>query len=731
MFDVDIGAEKAPKRAKHWRRTVLKIVAAVLVVTIIAGYVYVEPMYTEFKSQVSLDKLDQQLDVSTRVIDRNGKLIGNIGVEHRIELAYEDFPKDLVNAQIAAEDQDFWTHPGVSVRGITRAALRGIKNGFRFRQGGSTIDQQVIKNYLGCMNETRGGSKERSKSTVGGKAKPKRDLSCKIVEAMAAFELDRNYSKKQILTMYFNKVCFDHNHCGMESAARMYFGKGVKELSLAQLAVLAGLVQDPIGKSPYRHPERAKARQMYVLGRMKELKMISSKTYREAAEEELVYSPERPPEARSGQNVLDKVRKDLVEMFGTIENVSKLGLTVQLTIDIDLQNYAEQELVAGTKAVMARQGGKAPQGAIVVMDKETGEILALVGGAPYVPGGFNYAFTQRHAGSTYKPFVYAAALEKGLSLSTVYADQKICYLNEGQPIWCPGNYDGEKAPGGSASALDAIAHSYNTVAVKVMCGVDPQFTVTGDPELQPLTDIGWKQCKANGVVNQTIDLSRKVGITSKLNALPSLALGTSEVTPVEMTGAYAVFANNGEYIEPALIKSITGKKAPKIPEREKRVVMPESVAVSMNTALRSVATSGTARSAEGKLPFPVFGKTGTTADFSDTWFVGYAGNLVATVWVGHNNPAVNKLGRGETGARTSLPIWVKVMNRALTGRVSAGGYDTRYRATAGDDAFPPPPSFEDTAVETPSPAPQYEQQIPTDEPSAASEGSGTDVTGIQ
>jgi penicillin-binding protein 1A len=637
-----------------------------LVGAIVGGVIGLK-QYQEFRADMpSLDKLNEQLDVSTRVIDRNGVLIGEIGTKRTV-LKYSDFPPLLVDAVVAAEDQRFWTHGGVDFRGVGRAALSGVKHGFHFKQGASSIDQQVVKNYLGCSSTTRG-------------------LVCKIVEMFVAWDMEREYTKEEILTMYLNKISYGFDHYGIDSGARFIFGQAPKDLSLAKIALLAGLPQSPEKKSPFSKSTKpnegragAIARQRYVLGRMLALDMISDADYDKAMAEKLVFVSERAPEANTGQEVLDYVRKFLIKKYGTMTRINRLGLTVQVSIDIKLQAAVKKALADGTMAIHARHPDhkEAPQGTVVVLDSASGEVLAMVGGAPYEAGGLNHAFAPRAPGSVMKLFVYAAAIESGKSIGLGYRDEQDCYEERGKPLWCPGNYSGEKAESPTVSLMTAFAHSFNTVAVKLMCGAPAadadaeETSVTVDEKgishvLRPLS-----YCKAHGLIKPTIRIANELGVKSALDPEPSLVLGTSPVMPIEIAAAYAAIANGGRYVEPTIITKITGKDAPELPERVTRQALDPETAATMKQMLCAVVTQGTGRSADGRLTEQVCGKTGTAADFSDAWFAGFAGHITVVAQVGHNEAYGRngvKLGARETGASAALPIFLDAASYALTGQ---------------------------------------------------------------
>jgi len=684
--------------------------------------------YAEFRAQMpSLDGLDKKLDVATRVIDRNGLLIGEIGVKRRV-IAYRDLPENLINAVVAAEDQRFWTHGGVDFRGVARAFFSGLKHFPHFKQGASTITQQVVKNYLGCSST-------------------KRDWACKVVEMMVAWEIESKYTKEQIMTMYLNKISYGFDHYGIDSGARFTFGQAPKDLSLAKIALLAGLPQSPEKKSPFSKSTKpnegragAIARQRYVLGRMYALDMISEADYDKAMTEKLVFVSERAPEAATGQEVLDYVRKFLLDKYGTMERINQLGLTIQVSIDIKRQAEVKDALAAGAKAIGDRHGRTyAPQGTAIMLDSASGEVLVMVGGIPYRAGGLNHAFAPRSPGSVMKLFVYTAAVESGKSMNALYRDERDCYEEPRKPLWWPGNYSGEKSEVPDVPLITAFAHSYNTIAVKLMCGAPPvdaeteeKYVVdekTGERSvLRPL-----KYCKDNGLIKPTIRIARELGIKSGLDPEPSLVLGTSPIQPMEIAAAYATFANNGRYVEPTIIIKITGENAPEPPVREARQAVDAETAAVMKQLLRAVPTQGTARAAEGRLTEDVFGKTGTAADFSDAWFAGFAGHITGVVQYGYeksNGPRGQKLGNKETGASAALPVWLEMMSLGLTGK-SVGTVKNMSRRMVEERvvAEPEEPDSQDDGSASANTA---SQPVQTEEQAAPSsddgdEGSGTVV----
>jgi penicillin-binding protein 1A len=442
-----------------------------------------------------------------------------------------------------------------------------------------------------------------------------------------------------------------HGAFGVEAAARMYFGKSVGDLTLPEVALLAALPRSPGNYSPFERPELAQRRRAIAVGRLLDVGYIGEADAKAANRAPLgLVAPER--RRGSGRYFLEYLQQSLEAKYGS-DVLYKSGLAVYTTLEPGLQRAAEQALREGLQALAARQAvrpgdqGKTPppastlatpEGAVVVIDAATGYVKALVGGADFARTEFNRAlYAHRQPGSAFKPFVYLAALEAGRAPTEELDDSPIRYVSAGK-VWAPENYDGKFR--GPVTMAQALAESINV------------------PTIRLLEQLG---------VNPVIDAARRSGIQSPLPPDLTLALGSGDVTLLELTAAYGTFANQGVRMEPLMVRYVTDAQGRLVEENvpQGREAIDPAVANGLTQMLRGVVEHGTGVAAR-VLERPVAGKTGTTNDFSNAWFVGYTPSIVAGVWVGHDRP--RSLGYEETGARAALPIWVAVMRAALRGQ---------------------------------------------------------------
>jgi penicillin-binding protein 1A len=564
--------------------------------------------------------------VGSRVYADDDEFLIEFQAEKRIFVPLQQIPPHLRNAIIAVEDARFYSHFGVDVRGILRAAYANFRHG-RVVEGGSTITQQLAKVLF---------------------LTPDRRFSRKVKEALLALELEKRYSKDRLLELYLNQVYMGHGAYGVEAAARMYFGKSVQDLALSEAALLAALPRSPGNYSPFERPEVAQRRRAIVVGRLLEQGYIGEAEAKATNRAALGLIP---PERRrgSGQYFLEYLQQSLEAKYGS-DVLYKSGLAVYTTLDAGLQRAAEQALRDGLQALAARQGARAatrgkstppplaPEGAVVVMEAATGYVKVLIGGADFARTEFNRALhAHRQPGSAFKPFVYLAALEAGRSPSEEMDDSPLRYVSAGK-VWAPENYDGKFR--GPVTLQQALEESINVPTVRLLeqLGVAPVIAV-----------------------------ARRAGIQSPLPHDLTLALGSGDVTLLELTGAYATFANQGVHMEPLMVRYVTDAQGRLVEENipQGREAIDPRVTAGLTHMLQGVVERGTGVAAK-VLERPVAGKTGTTNDFSNAWFVGYTPSIVAGVWVGHDRP--RSLGFEETGARAALPIWVAVMRAALRGR---------------------------------------------------------------
>ncbi len=531
----------------------------------------------------------------------DGSAIANRGATGGEELSLENMSPYIPEAIIAIEDRRFYSHFGVDPFGLARAFVNNATG--QPIQGGSTLTQQLAKNLF---------------------LSPERTLERKVQEVLLSFWLEQKYTKDQILAMYLNRVYFGSNAYGVEAAARRYFNKSARDVNLGEAALLAGLVKAPSRLSPARDPEAANARAQVVLQAMRDQGYIS-------ADEIKTAMSQTPASARSywsgaGQYVADMVMDELQGLVGDV----KEDVIVDTTIDKNLEKKAEQSLVD----VLDKEGGKfdASQAALVSIDG-TGAIRALVGGRDYATSQFNRAVkAKRQPGSSFKPFVYAAALEKGLTPDSVFNDAPIRIGN-----WTPENY--EKKYNGEVTLRTALAKSLNTVAAQLVMYDGP---------------------------DQVIKLAHRLGIQSDLQPNASIALGTSEVSLMELTASYAAFMNGGYKATPHVIRRVTttdGKVLYENTYDNPPRVLSEQIVAEMNMMMMGVINGGTGSSA--KLPgWQAAGKTGTTQNSRDALFVGFTSNLTTGVWFGNDDGTPMKK---VTGGGLPAKAWKEFMVAAHKG----------------------------------------------------------------
>ncbi len=536
------------------------------------------------------------------ILAADGTLLANRGETGGRTIAIKELPAYLPRAFVAIEDRRFYSHLGIDPIGIARALVRNV-TARGVAQGGSTLTQQLAKNLFLTQERT---------------------ASRKIQEAILALWLEHRFSKDHIIELYLNRVYFGAGAYGVEAAAQRYFAKPAREVTVAEAATLAGLVQAPSRLAPNRNPDAAKARAAMVLAAMAEEGYIKPDQLKTALD-----SPARPVRragAGSANYAADLVMDVLDDFIGTVAG----DITVVTTILPALQSSAEKAVVDELNLKGAKFGVE--QGAFVAM-RPDGAVRALVGGRNYADSQFNRATNaKRQPGSAFKPFVFLAALERGMTPDTVREDAPISVKG-----WNPENYSRDYR--GPVTLRDALALSLNTVAVRVCLEVGPAAVVGA---------------------------ARRLGIASALKPNASIALGTSEVSPIELVGAFAAFANGGSSIVPYVIAEVKGENGRVLYRRAEsglgRVIAPGTVGM-MNAMMRETLLTGTARKAE--IPgWEAAGKTGTSQDFRDAWFVGYTATLVAGVWLGNDDGTPTKK---VSGGNLPVEVWSRFMKTALAG----------------------------------------------------------------
>jgi len=716
---------QAPARRKRRRkRSLLRrlfLWAFLLSLPVLAGLGAILGIFSYYGSDPNLPSLrginDYRPEQIVKVLDRDGILIGEIGTVRRTVVPYAKIPKVMVQALLAAEDAEYFEHEGVDYKGMLRAFVENVIRR-KFAQGASTITQQVVKQLL---------------------LTPEKSMRRKVQEIILARRLSERFSKEDVLAMYLNQMYFGHGRYGVEEAARYFFGKSISDVDVGEAALLAGLVQSPERLSPYKHPEAAKKRQIYVLGQMARLEYIYEDAAKKIAAAPIAVIPEGSGIPHLAPEAVDSVRKALEARFGA-DKFSNLGIEVKTTIDSGLQALARYALERGLEEVDQRHGfrgplvhlaGKqlekkrreivarrtkplsesekvdgiveeveksgddpkdikltvflgnetgvvdlaseprynqgaklgerfrvgdvvrvrlaperkrdregnlplalelGPQAAMVVLDPMRRDVLALVGGYGFKPGWFDRSQrARRQPGSAFKPFIYAAAIDsRRLTAASMVNDSPEVFR-----LWKPQNHDNKFR--GPVRLRVALADSINTISIKL------------------LSDLG---------VLAVRDMATRAGLdlppVEKLDY--SLALGTALLTPFDLANAYATFAAGGLSGQPRLVTAFGGEQ---LPAADLKQTVSADTAYVVVSLLRSVVEMGTARAAAPKLRRPVAGKTGTTDEQRDAWFVGFSPELVAAVWVGFDDHRM--LGRGEEGARAALPIWIEFMTKALAG----------------------------------------------------------------
>jgi 1A family penicillin-binding protein len=654
----------APPPKPFYRRPWFLVPASMLLLALAVGLYFFLSFKNEYEAkarQFDLKKL-QEMESASTICDRKGNVIGRIFLENRDTIALKELPYELIQAVVAAEDNRFYEHRGVDYHGMARAAVKNWRAG-GIKQGASTLTQQLARNTFGLRERT---------------------YDRKLVEIFLALEIERHYTKNEILEMYLNRVYFGAGFYGVEAAARGYFGKSARTLNLSESATLCGLLKNPNNRSPWTNRQACVESRNYVLGRMLELGKITPERYNEALAENLAVKNRR--QLHTDSYAVDLVRQQVNDLVG-LESAYSDGYRIYTTIDLDLQKKAEESLQRQLRQVESRPGyehqryaeydatfkqrAKKPgdenapgapeylQGALVAVDNASGGILALVGGRDFAHSQYDRSrLSLRPAGTAFKPFVYAAALEKGLYLGSVFQDSAIDnrqvmiggttgILGEWGPERVDNKYEG------AISARYALVKSKNaaTVRLGMQTGIDKVIALAKDAGLARVVGKGDGPESLN------------------LRPYPATFLGSSEVTLMDMTLAYTIFPNGGRRpVKPFIITKIEEKDGNVMYQAKpqgKRVIK-ETTAYEIHSCLSQVLEWGSADDAYSKYglkKFPLGGKTGTAYNFTDTWFVGYSSAVTCGVWAGFDAP--KPIYRGAFSKEIALPVWVDVMNSSF------------------------------------------------------------------
>ncbi len=546
------------------------------------------------------------------VYDVKGTLLDSIHDEANREVVdFNDISPNLKRAVLAIEDSYYYSHSGINPSGIGRAALANFGAGSTV-QGGSTVTMQLVKNLF---------------------LSPERTMSRKLVEVVLAMRIEQIFKKDEIFELYLNQVYWGHNTYGVQTAAQSYFGKAAKDLTLAESAMMAGLIQAPESFSPFVDYETAKQRQRIILQRMRELNWITAEEQAAAKIQPIALGKITSFRSSQAPYVTDAVLTELTEQFGA-EAMAKGGMRIQTTIDLGMQKIAE-DTVADSYYRFSSSGAYADQIALVAIDPRTHFVKALVGGVDHKASQFNRAVqSRRQPGSAFKPFVYYAAFASGkFTPDSIIDDSPVTYP-DGYNYYTPTNYD--RSFMGSIPLRKALETSRNIPAVKLGQAVG---------------------------INRVVEIARTIGIKSPMDPVISLPLGAVDLTPLELAGAYGTFANYGWHSDPTLILQVTDSSGNVILDNtpKPQLVLDSWASAALTDVLQGVISQGTATNAQ--IGRPAAGKTGTTDSQRDVWFVGYVPQLATAVWVGNDD--YRPLGRGATGGGYAAPIWQSFMMQAL------------------------------------------------------------------
>jgi penicillin-binding protein 1A len=581
----------------------------------------------------------------TRIYSADKELLAELFTQKRVPVPFNMIPDYLKQGLVATEDRQFYEHAGVDLKGILRAIIKDIKAG-EFVEGASTITQQLAKTLF---------------------LTPRKSLMRKLKEAFLTFQIERRYTKDEILELYLNQVYFGSGAYGVEAAAQTFFGKPVSDLTLTECALIAGMPKSPSRYSPLINKSLAVERRAVVLNQMARNGMITREQL-EAAKSSPINLANSPKIQMKAPYFVDYVKNLLEKEFGGAR-LYRTGLTVYTTLNYKMQEAAEKAVEKGLEQLSARMqkrglltlapppmqasppaehgeaakdisGQESPQAALVSLDARQGAILAMVGGKDFQESRFNRAtMARRQPGSAFKPLVYACAIENGFAQNHMIWDAPVVFKGAKEGMdWTPDNFSGKYK--GEMTLRQALSVSQNIPAVKLL------------NKLGPSTVVQW---------------AHRMGIESPLQPNLSLVLGTSGVTLLELTAAYAVFPNGGVGPRPFAILEVLdreGRSIRRAKPQMRTVTSPETAAI-MSDMLQAVVQEGTGKAA-GRIGRPLAGKTGTTDSCRDALFVGFSPTIVLGVWVGLDQYGI--LGKKETGARAALPIWIDFMEHVLADR---------------------------------------------------------------
>ncbi len=590
----------------------MKFIMTTFLMILFAGFLALMFLYAQVRFDA--DKIiDYSPKLTTQIYDRNGELIANIfDEENRLYVAYKDIPPRVIEALIATEDTSFFEHGGINLEAIFRALIKDIQ-AMKLVEGASTITQQLIKNTVLTRQKT---------------------LSRKLNEAILAYTIESSLTKEQILERYFNHVYFGHGYYGIKTAAAGYFKKPLDALSLKEIAMLIGLPKAPSSYDPTRHMDLSLSRANQVVNRMYTLGWISESEYTKATLDHPMVYDETLTRNRAPY-VVDEVIKAMNAEYGDLK---KGGYQIYTTIDLKLQHLAKESLKVGYDGMVSRMrdaNASELNGAMVVLENNTGNVLALIGGIDYAKSSFDRATqSKRQPGSSFKPFIYQKALDWGYSPLSEIPDISRTYVNsETDEEWKPKNYENDFE--GLITLKEALVHSRNLATINLLSTLG--------------LDSVYKELKKDGFRNISQDLT--------------LALGSFGISPLEFSGFYSTFANYGVRFDPLLIKKVVDRQGvEKVYEAKNYTVTTPAQSFLMIDMMREVVKRGTGRNAQ--VPgIEIAGKTGTTNSSVDAWFCGFSPDIEVVTWFGNDNNTPLK--KGETGGRAAAPAFKYFMTKYL------------------------------------------------------------------
>lgn len=614
-------------KIKFYRK---KIILIALVVVFFAYFIF---LISGLPSLTKLENIDPAL--VTRVYSENGELIHELFKFNRVYVPIEKIPEHTISVLLCTEDRRFYNHWGIDIRRIPKVVLVNLIS-FRFQQGFSTITMQLARNlYFGFH----------------------KSINRKLREIITAIQIERTYSKQEILELYLNVSYFGEGVYGIQAAAKKYFDKDASDLTIEESAALVPILKSPVYYSPYKYPQRAMSRRNLVLRNMVRAGALSQTEY-DSLKQLPIQVKEFQQQSKIAPYFTEYVRQQLQVIGDSLKvNVYEDGLNVYTTLNTkvqmavdsaillnlpELQKRVEEKLIPMKKKMNMPDSLFAEKSkvqiAFVVLDHDNGHILAMVGGRDFAESKFNRAVqARRQPGSAFKPFLYTAAIDNGYTTIDKFLNQPVVVNNPDGSRWDPENYD--KTFGGLTTIREAVKNSINLVAVRLILEITPAAVV---------------------------DYAHKMGIMTPLRPFPTLALGSSEVIPLELTSAYGIYANQGVRVEPTAISRIEDRYGNVIFQHvsKRSEILNKATAYIMTNLLETVVNEGTGARLRWKYKFtkPAAGKTGTTNDFTDAWFLGFTPALTAGVWVGLDDPKIS-LGKGESGMVAALPFWADFITR--------------------------------------------------------------------